>query len=155
MQFLPNRSLTSLFRNGLAAAALLAASIASAQQMVSVAGKEANLRAGAGNRHAVEWSLTKGYPLRVVGRKGNWLQVRDFENDKGWIYRPLTNSTPHYIVKSGTANLRGAPAARGRIVGKLTHGEVLRTLSKRGDWVQVQRESGTRGWVAKRLVWGW
>ncbi len=72
---------------------LLAAPQVVAQQMVSVAGEEVNLRSGPGTQHPAEWILSQGYPLKVVGRRGKWLEVRDFENDKGWIYRPLTSST--------------------------------------------------------------
>jgi SH3-like domain-containing protein len=126
-----------------------------AQQMVSVAGKEVNLRSGPGTQHSAEWVLSKGYPLSVIGRRGKWLHVRDFEDDKGWIYRPLTSTTPYHIVKVKVANLRSAPSTRSRIVAKLVYGDVLKTLERAKGWVKVQRQSGSRGWVARRLLWGW
>lgn len=134
---------------------LLAAPQAVAQQMVSVAGEEVNLRSGPGTQHPAEWILSQGYPLKIVGRRGNWLEVRDFENDKGWIYRPLTSSTPYHVVKVKVANLRSQPTMRGRIIGKLVYGDALRTLERKSGWVKVQREGGLRGWVARRLLWGW
>lgn len=126
-----------------------------AQQMVSVSDDEVNLRSGPGTRHPAEWILDLGYPLRIVGRRGDWLEVRDFENDKGWIHRPLTSSTPYHIVKVKVANMRSQPTARSRIIGRLVYGTTLRTLERKSDWVRVQREGGTRGWVARRLLWGW
>jgi SH3-like domain-containing protein len=134
---------------------LLAAPQAVAQQMVSVAGEEVNLRSGPGTQHPAEWILSQGYPLKIVGRRGNWLEVRDFENDKGWIYRPLTSSTPYHVVKVKVANLRSQPTTRGRIIAKLVYGDALRTLERKSGWVKVQREGGLRGWVARRLLWGW
>jgi SH3-like domain-containing protein len=128
---------------------------AHAQRMVSVSGKEVNLRSGPGTQHPAEWTLSKGYPLRVIGSRGKWLQVRDFENDKGWIYQPLVNSTPHYIVKVKVANLRSQPTTRSRVVATLAYGDVLRTLERKSDWVKVQRQGGLRGWVARTLLWGW
>lgn len=141
---------------GLVALTLVASTAAlQAREMVSVARAQINMRAGAGTQHDTLWTLTRGYPLEVTGRQGQWLKVRDFENDAGWVYRPLVGKTPHVVVKSRVANLRNAPGTRSRILGKADHGEVLRTLEHRNDWVRVQREGGRKGWIARRLLWGW
>lgn len=126
-----------------------------AREMVSVAKPEINMRSGAGTQHPTQWSLSQGFPLQVTGRKGQWLKVRDFENDTGWVYRPLVNKTPHHIVKSRVANIRSAPGTRSRVLGQAERGEVLRTLDRRKDWVKVQQNGGPKGWVAQRLLWGW
>jgi len=125
-------------------------------EMVSVSRAEANFRAGPGTRYQANWRLDKGYPLVVISRKGNWIQARDFENDRGWIYRSLTNRVPHHVVRVATANLRQQPTTRSRILSRLDYGEVLRTLGKKGGWVKVRAEKGgPAGWIAKNLVWGW
>lgn len=134
---------------------LLAAPQAAAQQMVSVSSDNVNLRSGPGKQYQADWILGEGYPLEVIGRRGDWLKVSDFENDSGWIYRSLTNSTPHHIVKVKVANLRSQPSTRSRILAKLDYGDVLRTLERKNNWVKVRREGGLRGWVARRLLWGW
>jgi uncharacterized protein YgiM (DUF1202 family) len=126
-----------------------------ARDMVSVAKSEINMRTGASTRHSVVWALSKGYPLEVTARRGKWLKVRDFEKDTGWVYRPLVNKTPHVIVNAGIVNVRSAPSTRSRILGKAPYGEVLRTLEHRSNWVKVQRDSGLKGWISRRLVWGW
>lgn len=134
---------------------LASAAALQAREMVSVARAEINMRSGAGTQTAALWTLARGYPLEVTGRQGKWLKVRDFESDTGWVYRPLVGKTPHVVVKSRVANLRSAPGTRSRILGKADHGEVLRTLEHRSDWVRVQREGGLKGWIARRLLWGW
>jgi SH3-like domain-containing protein len=139
----------------LAALIALAVPHAVAQQMVSVSGEEVNLRSGPGTQHPADWILGRGYPLKVVGRRGSWLEVRDFENDKGWILRRLTSSTPYHIVKVKVANMRSQPTTSGRIIGKLVYGDTVKTLERKSGWVMVQRNGGLRGWVARRLLWGW
>ena len=134
---------------------LTAATGAQAREMVSVARAEVNLRAGAGTQHEALWVLSKGCPLEVTRRKGQWLHVRDFENDTGWIFRPMVGKKAHHVVKGKVVNLRRSPSTRSPIVGKATRGEVLRTLERRSDWVKVQQDGGPRGWVARRLLWGW
>ena len=130
-------------------------SVAQAREMVSVDRNEANMRSGAGTGHEITWVLARGYPLQVVGRKGKWLKVRDFENDEGWVYRSLTGRTPHMIVKSQVANIRSGPGTRNRIVGKAEYGEVLRTVKHGNGWVKIRTENGLSGWVARSLLWGW
>lgn len=136
-------------------ALLLVAPQVLAQHMVSVSGKDVNLRSGPGTQHPADWTLSHGYPLKVIGYRGSWLEVRDFENDKGWIYRPLVGHTPHHVVKVKVANLRSEPTTRSRIIGRLVYGDILKTLDRRSDWVKVQRKGDLRGWVARRLLWGW
>jgi SH3-like domain-containing protein len=126
-----------------------------AQQMVSVSREEVNLRSGPGTRYPAEWVLSRGFPLKVVGRRGDWLQVLDFENDKGWILRTLTSSTAYHIVKVKTANLRSQPTTSSRIVGRVSYGDALRTLERKSGWVKVQRDGGLQGWISRNLLWGW
>ena len=103
-----------------------------AREMVSVQRAEVNLRAGAGTQHEALWVLSRG-----------------------WIFRPLVGKKAHHVVKGSVVNLRSSPSTRSRIVGKATRGEVLRTLERRSQWVKVQQDGGPRGWVARRLLWGW
>ncbi|UYN96376.1 MAG: SH3 domain-containing protein [Enhydrobacter sp.] len=142
-------------RNLLLALLLLVSPPALAQQMVSVPGKELNMRSGPGTQHPVEWVLSRGYPLQVVGRQGRWLKVVDFEKDTGWVYEPLTDRTPYHIVTVKTANLRSEASTASKILARLIYGDVLRTLTRDKDWVRVQHNNGTKGWVARRLLWGW
>ena len=137
------------------AASILAPADAHARQMVSVDRPEINMRKGPGTNHESLWLLSRGYPLQVIDRKGNWLQVKDFENDKGWVYRPLTNGKQHYVVKSKVVNIRKGPGTHTPVIGKANYGDVLRTLANKGDWAKVRDADGLVGWVARRLLWGW
>lgn len=140
-----------------AALVLLTAGVAAqAREMVAVDRDDIHLREGAGTRYRALWLLGRGYPLEVLGRKGSWLRVRDFENDEGWVYQPLTTARkPHHVVKSDVANIRGGPGLGHRVLGKAAQGETLETLERRGDWVKVRQDGGRVGWVARRLLWGW
>ncbi len=134
---------------------LCPAAVVQAVEMVSVDRPEINMRSGPGIHYPVLWELGQGYPLMVVGRQGNWLKVKDFENDEGWVYRPLVGHTPHVVPKVASLNIRRGPGTRFQAVGRGKYGEVLRTLKRARGWVKVRREDGLTGWVSRRLVWGW
>lgn len=129
--------------------------LAFAAEMVSAAGNTLNMRSGPGTGYAARWTVDKGYPFKVVSRKGKWLKVTDFVNDSGWVYAPLTNKTRHYVVRARSAVLRAGPAAHSAVVLKAGKGDVLRTLRQRGGWIKVRHERGPVGWVARSSVWGW
>ncbi len=133
----------------------LGLSQAQAIEMVSVGRPQINMRSGPGTNHDVLWELGQGFPLMVIGRQGNWLKVRDFEDDKGWVYRRLVDRTPHLVVKVPIGNIRSAPNARAPIVGQAKYGVVLRTMERRKSWVKIKHENGLTGWMAREILWGW
>ncbi len=123
--------------------------------MVSIAADKVNLRAGPGKHYPVLWELGAGYPLRVLGRRGNWLKVKDFEGDVGWVYKTLTNRRPHLVVKKRLINVRNGPGTRYKIVAKAKRGVVFATLKRKGRWVKIKHETGITGWARRDLLWGW
>ena len=74
-----------------------------AAEMVSIKGSIVNMRSGPSTRTEALWELKKGYPLKVLKRKGSWIQVQDFENDRGWVSRKLDgqNAVPRGQVQHG------------------------------------------------------
>ncbi|OKY75848.1 MAG: peptide-binding protein [Desulfobulbaceae bacterium DB1] len=126
-----------------------------AAKMVTVAGNELNMRTGPSDTNEVKWVLGKGFPLQVLGSQGKWLKVKDFENDVGWVYGPLTSATPHAVVKIKIVNIRSGPGKKYKLIGQAKYGVVFRVLKKTPQWVQVRHdESGKSGWISRNLLWG-
>ncbi|HFQ81843.1 MAG TPA: peptide-binding protein [Desulfobacterales bacterium] len=142
------RSLTFILIFCLCAAAVQA-------RMLSVTGGKVNLRTGPGNKYAVRWEYGRGFPVRVLKRRGNWYKVKDFEGDSGWIYRKLLSSRPHVIVKRKVVNIRTGPGSRYRLLGKANYGVVFLTLGKKRGWIKVKHAHGLIGWIRRDLLWGW
>jgi SH3-like domain-containing protein len=125
-------------------------------KMVSIAGDLVNMRSGPGKNYPVTWELGKGYPLKVLKTKGNWIKVVDYENDSGWIYKKLVNRKPHLIVKKKIINIRSGPGKGYKIIRKAQNGVVFRTLERKEGWVKVKHEEeNVVGWVKRSLLWGW
>lgn len=135
------------------------ASVATAE-MLSVNADTVNLRSGPGTNYKVKWEYGKGFPLEVLEKKGDWVKVKDFEDDTGWIYAPLLADKGHMIVKvfkekNKKINIRSGPGTDYRIVGKAYYGVVFETLEQRQGWAKVQHETGLVGWIKRTLVWGY
>lgn len=131
-------------------------SVAFAQaQMVSIAGDPVNMRSGPGTRYPVMWELGRGFPLKVLVRKGKWLQVKDFEGDSGWVYRKLTNKKPNVIVTKKIVNIRSGPGRKYKILGQAEYGTVLKLIKKNKGWVNIKHSNKLVGWIKGNLVWGW
>ncbi|MCA1765618.1 MAG: SH3 domain-containing protein [Desulfobulbaceae bacterium] len=128
---------------------------AEAISLVSVDGENVNMRSGPGSNYSVLWELGRGFPLKVLDRKGGWVKVEDFEGDSGWIYGKLVAKNPHLIVKKRRVNVRSGPGRNYRLVGKANYGVVFKTIKTSDGWVQVKHENGLTGWVRRDLLWGW
>ena len=133
---------------------------AAGMTMVSVSGEKVNLRKGPSTSDPIIWELGKGFPLKVVGSKGSWYKVSDFENDVGWIYKNLVSRKPHLIVKvnknsKDQINIRSGPGTKYQVVGKAQYGVVFETLQQKSGWVKVRHETGFTGWIKRSLLWGW
>ncbi len=128
-------------------------------KMVSVKNDGVNIRTGPGRNFEVKWEYGKGVPLKITKSKGNWYKIKDFENDIGWIYKPLTSSTSHMIVKANRnknkqINIRKGPGTNYEVVAKAYYGVVFKTLEQKKGWAKVEHDSGTIGWVKRSLLWG-
>jgi len=125
-----------------------------AAQTVSVKKDNVNVRTGPGTNFPVYMELFKGYPLKVLQKKGDWLQISDFENDKGWIYAKLVSPGSTVIVNGKKSiNMRTTPSTTATVVASVDRGVILTKLATQGKWVKVKHSQGTVGWIYAPLLW--
>ena len=123
-----------------------------AADFVSVVKEGVNLRSGPETKYETLFQLPSGYPLKVLARQDKWIKVSDYENDKGWIYSTLVDSTPHVIVRAKECNVRSGPGTNHEKVGSVARDVILRKLESKGDWIKVSHPQ-ISGWVYGKLVW--
>lgn len=135
---------------------LLCFATAASAKMVAVNADMINLRSGPGSKFQVVWELGRGYPLKVIGSQGQWYRVTDFENDKGWVYKKLVNTSSHFVVKSRVVNIRSGAGTKYKIIRQAKRGVVFKTLERARGWVKIRHEEeNVEGWVKRDLLWGW
>ena len=121
---------------------------------VSVGTKKANCREGPGSKHSVRYNFAYGYPLQVLEKSGDWVRVKDWEGDGGWMHVSQLSTERFVIVRPKEVNVRSGPGTENKIVFKAEHGVVLKLLGTLKDWLKVKHEDGDEGWIAANLVWG-
>lgn len=127
-------------------------------RMVAVKNDNVNMRSGPSLDKAVIWKLGIGFPLKVVKKSDDWLQVKDFEGAVGWVHKDVVNRSGHMIVKAqkknnGKINIRNKPNTKSKVVAQAYYGVVFKTLAQQKGWVKVQHGEVT-GWIKRSLLWG-
>ncbi len=51
--------------------------------------KECNIRSGPGTGFAIEFTVEKGIPFKVIKREGSWIYIEHADGDKGWIFNSM------------------------------------------------------------------
>lgn len=127
---------------------------AEAAQYLTVAKDGVNVRRGPSTNDEIVMELFEGWPLRVVSKKGDWYEIIDYENDKGWIYSSLVRKNNTVIVNvKKTGNMRSGPSTKDPVIAEVERGVVLERLEKKNGWVKVKHSQGTVGWIHGPLLW--
>lgn len=103
---------------------------------------------------AVLYTAARYYPLEVVGKRGEWLRVRDFEGELGWVPAPALGTEPGCVVREPVANVRTGPGDAHRILFKAERGAAFRVVGREGEWIKVLHDSGRGGFIHRSKLWG-
>ena len=128
-------------------------------EMVAVKNDNVNMRSGPSTKNEVLWKIGQGFPLQVVKKSGDWIQVKDFEGSVGWVRKDMVSNQSHVVVKANkgsnkSVNIRSTPSTSGDVVATAIYGVVFRVVSQKNGWVQVQHANGVKGWIRQDLLWG-
>lgn len=125
-----------------------------AEEYVSVVKDNVNVRSAPNTTSPVYMELFQGYPLKVLKKDGEWLQVSDYEGDTGWIHKALVSKNDTVIIIAPkSVNMRSTPSTDGAVVADVERGVIMTKISEQGKWIKLKHSSGTVGWIYKPLLW--
>lgn len=133
--------------------ALVAPAPVAAADRVSVDVPVANVRSGPGTGNQALWKVEKFHPLEVIQRSGQWIEFRDYEGDRAWIYAPLVSETDAVIVRRENCNVRSGPGTDNPVQFVAERGVPFRAQERNGNWIRIQHADGDEGWIHESLVW--
>lgn len=138
----------------LSATCLLLAAPVMAEEYVSVNKDNVNVRSAPNTQSPVYMELFAGYPLKVLKKDGDWLQISDFEGDSGWIHQSLVGKNNTVIINATkSVNMRSEPSTTAAVVADVERGVIMTKLEEQGKWIKLKHSSGTVGWIYKPLLW--
>ncbi len=126
---------------------------AASAERLRVEVNSARVRSGPGTEHKILWEVEKYHPLEVIKKKGSWYYFRDFEGDKGWIFKKLVRKAPSVIIIKDKCNVRSGPGTNFPILFTVERGVPFRVLKRKESWINVRHSDGDKGWIHKSLVW--
>ena len=125
--------------------------------MASIGKDNVNVRSGPSLKANVLFKIHFGFPVEVQKTKGSWVQIKDWDGQIGWVYRPLINKKVQTaMVLPDKVNIRKGPGLRYRVVSRAEGGEIYKVFAEKGSWVRIgyYLENQPVGWVRNDLVWG-
>jgi uncharacterized protein YgiM (DUF1202 family) len=125
--------------------------------MASVGKENVNVRSAPNLQADVIYQIHLGFPVEVQQTKGSWVQIKDWDGNTGWVYRPLINrKVQTALVIPERINVRKGPGLRYRVVNQATGGEIYKIFGEEGNWIKIgyYLEDQEVGWVRSDLVWG-
>ncbi|MFZ5450554.1 MAG: SH3 domain-containing protein [Thermodesulfobacteriota bacterium] len=125
--------------------------------MASIGKENVNVRKAPNIKADILFKIHFGFPVEVQQTKGDWAQIRDWDGNSGWVYRPLINKKVQTaLVLPDSVNIRKGPGLRFRVVNKAEGGEIYKIFAEKGNWVKIgyYLENQPLGWVRNDLVWG-
>ena len=140
---------------GVLGAALLASTTTFAKDHYAcVNNNTLNIRSAPSTQSAIVWKVVRHYPSQILASQGVWRQVKDFEGDIAWAHSRYLSDSPCVIVKNKIANIRTSASQSSKKLGQAEYGDVFAVTQTTPNWVQIQIDSKTQGWIYAPLLWG-
>ena len=123
----------------------------------SIGQDKVNVRKAPNLNAEVAFQAHLGYPVELEKTKGQWVQIKDWQNKVGWVYRPLINDKiKTAVVVPEQVNVRRGPGLNYPVVTQVECGQVYKIFQEKQDWVQIGYyvENNKIGWVRQDMLWG-
>ncbi|KLH97194.1 SH3 domain-containing protein [Brevibacillus formosus] len=145
----------------------LPVSAAWAAGSVQVTVDKLNVRSGPSLQDAIVTTLPNKTVLPVISTKNDWIQVKLPNGQSGWVanwlvssqqqqqqqhQKPATVSAKQVESTTTNLNVRSGPGQTYAVVQTINPGTRYPIVQTNGEWLQIQLNAGTKGWVANWLV---
>ena len=118
-----------------------------------------NMRSGASTSTALIGTVAKGTKCEVLGKSGDWYQVKTPQGKIGYIrgdYLKVESvkEKTATVYNAGTGlNFRTGAGTDYHSIRKLPNGTVVTVLEENGKWFKIRIEDGTVGYAYASYLW--
>lgn len=121
---------------------------------LSLKNNEVNLRQGPSFEYPIKLTYKKKYlPVIILDSSETWRQIRDFENNSGWIHiSQLSKKKSALNIKNNSVIFK-KPTIYSKPVAKLEVGRLVLIKKCNELWCKITT-GGYTGWIIKNSLWG-
>jgi len=121
---------------------------------LSLKNEEVNLRTGPSFDHPVKLIYKKKYlPVLILDKFETWREIKDFENNSGWIHISQLSKKKTGINIREYSILYKNSTIYSKPIAKLEKGRLVIIKKCKPKWCKI--ETGDyKGWIIKKNLWG-
>ena len=121
---------------------------------LSLKNNEVNLRQGPSFEYPIKLVYKKKYlPVLIIDKSETWRQIKDFENNSGWIHISQLSKKKSAINVKNNSILYKKPTIYSKPIAKLEKGRLVLIAKCKVKWCKINT-GGYNGWIFKNALWG-
>ncbi len=122
-----------------------------------------NVRAKATSDSKLLGTAKKGATFEVLGTSKNWVKI-DYNGKEGYVYKtyihidgtpidtPVEGKVGRIVNCKNCVNVREKATSDSKLLGTAKKGATFKVLATAGNWVKIQYDSDTEGYVYKTYI---
>ena len=121
---------------------------------LSLKNEEVNLRTGPSFDHPIKLVYKKKYlPVIILDKLETWREIKDFENNSGWIHiSQLSKKKTAINIKKYTILYKNS-TIYSKPIAKLEKGRLVLIKKCKPQWCKI-KTGDYKGWIIKKNLWG-
>ena len=124
------------------------------KKFLSLKNNEVNLRQGPSFEYPIKLTYKKKYlPIMILDKSETWRQIKDFENNSGWIHISQLSKKKSAINIKNNSLLYKKPTIFSKPLAKLEIGRLVLIKKCKVKWCKIT-SGDYRGWIFKNTLWG-
>ena len=124
------------------------------KKILTLKKNEVNLRQGPSFEYPIKLIYKKKYlPVMILDKSGPWRNIKDFENNTGWIHVVLLSKKKSAINIKNNSIIYKKPTIYSKPIVKLEAGRLVLIKKCKIKWCKIT-SGGYIGWIFKDSLWG-
>ena len=121
---------------------------------LSLKNNKVNLRQGPSFEYPVKLIYKKKYlPVIIIDKYETWRQIRDFENNSGWIHISQLSRRKSGINIKNNSIIYKKPTIYSKPLVKLELGRLVLIKKCKVKWCKITT-GDFKGWISESSLWG-
>ena len=123
-------------------------------KFLSLKNEKVNLRSGPSFDHPIKLIYKKKYlPVLILDKFETWREIKDLQNNSGWIHVSQLSKKKSAINIENDAILYKNSTIYSEPIAKLEIGRLVIIRKCKPTWCEI-KTGDYKGWILKKYLWG-